>query len=223
MDWQALQVSIKLALLTSLSLMPIGLGIAYWLARKRFRGSYIVEALITLPLVLPPTVLGYFLLVMMDSQSLLGGLFSSVTGHTLAFSFAGLWLASIIYSLPFAVQPMLRSLEHIAPELREAAWCSGLSHWQTFWKIEMPLAWPGILTAWILSFSHTLGEFGVVLMIGGNIAGETRTLSIAIYDSVLAFEQEQARLMSLLLLIIAMLTITAVYAFNRYHSRIMVR
>jgi molybdate transport system permease protein len=150
-------------------------------------------------------------------------LFSSVTGHALAFSFAGLWLASIIYSLPFAVQPMLRSLENIAPELREAAWCSGLSHWQTFWKIEMPLAWPGILTAWILSFSHTLGEFGVVLMIGGNIAGETRTLSIAIYDSVLAFEQEQARLMSLLLLIIAMLTITAVYAFNRYHSRIMVR
>ncbi|MCX4187569.1 molybdate ABC transporter permease subunit [Methylophaga sp. OBS4] len=223
MDWQALQVSIKLALLTSISLMPIGLGIAYWLARKRFRGSYIVEALITLPLVLPPTVLGYFLLVMMDSQSLLGGLFSSVTGHALAFSFAGLWLASIIYSLPFAVQPMLRSLENIAPELREAAWCSGLSHWQTFWKIEMPLAWPGILTAWILSFSHTLGEFGVVLMIGGNIAGETRTLSIAIYDSVLAFEQEQARLMSLLLLIIAMLTITAVYAFNRYHSRIMVR
>jgi len=135
----------------------------------------------------------------------------------------GLWFASIIYSLPFAVQPMLRALESIEPALREAAWCSGLSHWKTFWKIEMPLAWPGILTAWILSFSHTLGEFGVVLMIGGNIAGETRTMSIAIYDSVLAFEQGQAQTMSVLLLVIAMLTITAVYAFNRYHSRVMVR
>ena len=221
MDWQALAVSVRLAFVTSLSLLPIGLAIAYLLARKRFSGSYVIEALITLPLVLPPTVLGYFLLVMMDSQSLFGGAFMSLTGQSLAFSFTGLWIASIIYSLPFAVQPMLRSLEQIAPELREAAWCSGLSHWKTFWRIEMPLAWPGILTAWILSFSHTLGEFGVVLMIGGNIAGETRTMSIAIYDSVLAFEQAEAFHMSLLLLLLAMATMTAVYAFNRYHSRLL--
>tara|TARA_R110002111_G_scaffold29001_4_gene61242 strand:- start:309 stop:980 length:672 start_codon:yes stop_codon:yes gene_type:complete len=215
MDWQALEVSIKLALLTCASLLPIGLGIAYLLAKSDFMGRGIIEAIITLPLVLPPTVLGYFLLVGMDNDSVMGGLFVSITGESLAFSFAGLWFASIIYSLPFAVQPMLRSMEQIAPEIREAAWCSGLSKWKTFFKIELPLAWPGIITAMVLSFSHTLGEFGVVLMIGGNIAGETRTLSIAIYDSVLAFDHQQAQNMSLILLAIALVTISIVYTFNR--------
>lgn len=222
-EWQALWVSLKLAAVTSLTLLPLGLGIAYLLVHSAFRGRHLVEALVTLPLVLPPTVLGYFLLVMMDSQGMLGGLFVGLTGQSLAFSFTGLWLASIIYSLPFAVLPMLRGLEQVAPELREAAWCSGLSHWKTFWRIEMPLAWPGVLTAWILSFSHTLGEFGVVLMIGGNIAGETRTLSIAIYDSVLAFEQQQAQTMSLLLLAVAMLTIAIVFFFNRKYARLLAR
>jgi len=220
MDWQALEVSIKLALLTCASLLPIGLGIAYLLAKSDFMGRGVVEAVITLPLVLPPTVLGYFLLVGMDNDSVLGGLFVSLTGESLAFSFAGLWFASIIYSLPFAVQPMLRSLEQIAPEIREAAWCSGLSKWKTFFKIELPLAWPGIVTAMVLSFSHTLGEFGVVLMIGGNIAGETRTLSIAIYDSVLAFDHQQAQNMSLILLAIALVTISIVYTFNRRNTAV---
>lgn len=215
MDWLALGISLKLALLTCLTLLPMGLILAYALARNQFWGRGFCEALITLPLVLPPTVLGYFLLVSMDQNSPLGSLFVSLTGHNLAFSFVGLWLASLIYSLPFAVQPMLRSLEQIAPELREMAWCSGLSKWQTFLKIELPLAWPGIITAMVLTFSHTLGEFGVVLMIGGNIAGETRTLSIAIYDSVLAFEHQQAQMMSLTLLAIALVTITLVYSFNR--------
>lgn len=215
MDWQAFQVSIMLAVLTCISLFPIGLALAYLLAKSNFMGREMIEAIITLPLVLPPTVLGYFLLVGMDDNSFLGSLFVSLTGKSLAFSFIGLWFASIIYSLPFAVQPMLRSLEQIAPELREMAWCSGLSKWKTFLKIELPLAWPGIITAMVLTFSHTLGEFGVVLMIGGNIAGETRTLSIAIYDSVLAFEHEQAQMMSLTLLAIALVTITLVYAFNR--------
>jgi len=218
MDWQALEVSIKLALLTCASLLPIGLGIAYLLAKSNFMGRGVVEAIITLPLVLPPTVLGYFLLVGMDNDSAMGSLFVSLTGESLAFSFAGLWFASIIYSLPFAVQPMLRSMENIAPEIREAAWCSGLSKWKTFFKIELPLAWPGIITAMVLSFSHTLGEFGVVLMIGGNIAGETRTLSIAIYDSVLAFEHQQAQTMSLILLAIALVTISIVYTFNRRNT-----
>lgn len=218
MDWQAFEVSIKLALLTSMSLLPIGLAIAYFLAKSKFSGRGIIEAIITLPLVLPPTVLGYFLLVGMDNNSFFGSLFITLTGHTLAFSFVGLWFASIIYSLPFAVQPMLRSLESIAPEIREAAWCSGLSKWKTFFKIELPLAWPGIITAMVLSFSHTLGEFGVVLMIGGNIAGETRTVSIAIYDSVLAFDHQQAQSMSLTLLVIAMITISVVYTFNHYRS-----
>ncbi|MCL4145194.1 UNVERIFIED_CONTAM: hypothetical protein GTU68_032272, partial [Idotea baltica] len=135
MDWQALEVSIKLALLTCASLLPIGLVIAYLLAKSNFIGRGIIEAIITLPLVLPPTVLGYFLLVGMDSDSVMGSFFISLTGENLAFSFVGLWFASIIYSLPFAVQPMLRSLEQIAPEIREAAWCSGLSKWKTFFKI----------------------------------------------------------------------------------------
>jgi molybdate transport system permease protein len=220
MDWQAFEVSIKLALLTSISLLPIGLGLAYLLANSRFLGREIVEATIMLPLVLPPTVLGYFLLVGLDSNSFFGGLFGALTGESLAFSFTGLWFASIIYSLPFAVQPMLRSLEAIQPEIREAAWCSGLSKWKTFFKIELPLTWPGIVTAMVLSFSHTLGEFGVVLMIGGNIAGETRTLSIAIYDSVLAFETAQAKSMSLILLAIALVSITVVFIFNRSRSRV---
>ena len=220
MDWQAFEVSIKLALLTSISLLPIGLVIAYFLAKSKFSGRGIIEGVITLPLVLPPTVLGYFLLVGMDNNSFFGGLFVTLTGHSLAFSFVGLWFASIIYSLPFAVQPMLRSLEQIAPEIREAAWCSGLSKWKTFFKIELPLAWPGIITAMVLSFAHTLGEFGVVLMIGGNIAGETRTLSIAIYDSVLAFDHQQAQAMSLTLLVIALVTISVVYTFNHYRSQI---
>jgi molybdate transport system permease protein len=219
MDWQAFEVSIKLALLTSLSLLPVGLAVAYFLAKSTFAGRGVIEAFITLPLVLPPTVLGYFLLVGMDNKSVLGHAFMSLTGETLAFSFVGLWFASIIYSLPFAVQPILRSLEQIAPELREAAWCSGLSKWKTFFKVELPLAWPGVITAMVLSFSHTLGEFGVVLMIGGNIAGETRTVSIAIYDSVLAFDHQQAQVMSLILLLIAFITISIVYTFNRRNSR----
>lgn len=215
MDWQAMQVSFELALVTSLTLLPLGLLIAYLLARGQFAGKSVAEALVVLPLVLPPTVLGYFLLQAMSRDSVTGNLFFQLTGESLAFSFNGLWLASLIYSLPFAVQPMLRALEQIPLQLREAAWCSGLSRWQTFRQIELPLAWPGIVTGLVLSFCHTLGEFGVVLMIGGNIAGETRTLSIAIYDSVLAFDSQQALNMSLVLLAIAVVTVTVVYQFNR--------
>lgn len=215
MDWQALQVSLLLAALTSAILLPLGLLLARGLAHRQFTGKYLIEALIILPLVLPPTVLGYFLLTAMDQNALMGQWFYQLTGSQLAFSFNGLLLASLIYSLPFAVQPMLRALEQIPYGMREAAWCSGLSRWQTFLKIELPLAWPGIVTGLVLSFCHTLGEFGVVLMIGGNIAGETRTLSIAIYDSVLAFDQQAAQQMSIVLLVIALVTVTLVYRFNR--------
>jgi molybdate transport system permease protein len=221
MDWLALVISFKLALVTSMGLLPLGLVMAYWLSKTRFKWRGLIEALITLPLVLPPTVLGYFLLVSMDQTSWLGSLFETITGSSLAFSFVGLWFASMIYSLPFAVQPMLRSFEQIPRELSEMAWCSGLSKWKTFWKVEFPLAWPGVVTAMILTFAHTLGEFGVVLMIGGNIAGETRTLSIAIYDSVLAFQHEQAQVMSLILLLIALITIVLVYGFNKRHRQLM--
>lgn len=220
MDWQALEVSLKLALATSLTLLPLGLLIAWSLSRREFIGKSLAEALVTLPLVLPPTVLGYFLLQGMSRDSLTGNMFFQLTGESLAFSFTGLWLASLIYSLPFAVQPMLRALEQIPLQMREAAWCSGLSRWQTFRRIELPLAWPGIVTGLMLSFCHTLGEFGVVLMIGGNIAGETRTMSIAIYDSVLAFDSQQALNMSLVLLAVAVVTVTIVYQFNRRPIRV---
>ncbi|MCB1718057.1 MAG: molybdate ABC transporter permease subunit, partial [Candidatus Competibacteraceae bacterium] len=215
MDWQALTLSLRLAGLTALILLLLGLPLARALAWRRFPGKSLLEALITLPLVLPPTVLGYYLLVAFGRDTWLGQQFQAWTGSTLAFSFSGLLLASLLYSLPFAVQPMLRAFETIPLDLREAAWCSGLSRWQTFRRIELPLARNGILTALVLSFAHTLGEFGVVLMVGGNIPGATRTLSIAIYDRVQAFDDQAASLMSLVLLVVSFCTISLVYTLNR--------
>ncbi len=216
MDWQALTLSLRLAAWTTLILFGVGLAVARALAWRRFRGRGLVEAVVALPLVLPPTVLGYYLLVAFGRQSWAGRAFEALTGTTLAFSFSGLLVASVLYSLPFAVQPMLRAFEGVPALLREAAWCSGLSRWQTFCRVEFPLAWPGILTALVLSFAHTLGEFGVVLMVGGNIPGSTRTISIAIYDRVQAFDTESAGTMSLVLLVISFLTIGLVYGLQRH-------
>lgn len=215
MDWIAFALSVQLSLATTFILLFVGIAVAHRLAWSRFTGRSLVEAVVALPLVLPPTVLGYYLLVAFGASSPLGQLFVALTGDTLAFSFSGLLLASIIYSLPFAVQPMLRAFESIPIQLREAAWCSGLSRWRTFWQVELPLAWPGILTAMVLSFAHTMGEFGVVLMVGGNIPGETKTISIAIYDKVESLQNEAASTMSLVLLIFALVTISFVYAVNR--------
>ena len=215
MDWVAFTLSLRLSLATSLILLVVGIAIAHALAWRTFPGRSLVEALVALPLVLPPTVLGYYLLVALGANSPMGQLFNAVTGETLAFSFSGLLIASIFYSLPFAVQPMLRAFEGIPHEIRHAAWCSGLSGWRTFWRIELPLAWPGIVTATVLTFAHTMGEFGVVLMVGGNIPGETKTISIAIYDKVEALENAAAGTMSLVLLVFALVTISLVYAFNR--------
>jgi molybdate transport system permease protein len=214
-DWQALQLSLTLATATSILLLIVGVLLARTLAWQQFKGRVLVEALVTLPLVLPPTVLGFYLLVLFSPDGWLGQLFVSITGNTLAFSFSGLLLASMIYSLPFAVQPMLRAFEGIPPHLREAAWCCGLNRWQTFWRIELPLAWPGVVSAMALVFAHTLGEFGVVLMVGGNIPGETRTIAIAIYDRVQALDDAAANTMSLTLLGLALATIALVYALNR--------
>jgi len=196
-------------------LLVLGLGTARMLAWTRFRGKFLLEAIVALPLVLPPTVLGYYLLVFLGRQSPIGIAIESITGHTLVFSFSGLVLASVIYSFPFAVQPMLRAFESIPYSLREAAWCSGLSTWSTFWRIELPLARSGVLSALALSFAHTMGEFGVVLMVGGNIAGETRTISIAIFDKVQAFDDASAGIMSLVLLLFAFFTVSIVYMLNR--------
>jgi molybdate transport system permease protein len=220
MDWQAFSLSLKLAGWTTLILLVTGLLIARALAWRRFPGKSVVEAVVALPLVLPPTVLGYYLLAAFGRDTGLGRLFEALTDTTLAFSFAGLLLASVIYSLPFSVQPMLRAFENVPPVLREAAWCSGLSPWRTFLRVELPLALPGVLTAAVLTFAHTLGEFGVVLMVGGNIPGVSRTISIAIYDRVQAFDDEAAGVMSLTLLAFSLITISLVYAVNHGRARL---
>jgi molybdate transport system permease protein len=212
MDWGALALSLRLAGWTALVLLPIGIVVARQLAWRRFAGRAWVEALIALPLVLPPTVLGYYLLTLFGGTAPLGMAYQQAFGRTLAFSFEGLLLASLVFNLPFALQPMQRAFESIAEDIREAAWCSGLSHWRTFWRIELPLAWPGVISAMVLTAAHTLGEFGVVLMMGGNIPGETRTISIAIYDRVQAFDEHAAAVMSALLLAFSLTAIAVIYA-----------
>ena len=211
MDWQALNVSLLLAALTALILTPIGILVARKLAWSQFPGRNFAQALIALPLILPPTVLGFYLMISLGELSFVGRLYEGIAGESLVFSFEGILLASVIFNIPFAVQPVQRSFEAIPHNIREAAWCSGLSGWQTFWKIELPLAWPGIVSAAILTIAHTLGEFGVVLMVGGNLAGETRTVAIAIYDRVQAFDNAGAATMSAALLMISLLSITLIY------------
>ena len=211
MDGAASVLSLKLALATLLVLMPLALVGARALARWSSPARPWVEGLLALPLVLPPTVIGYYLLVAMGGHSPLGQWFEALTGHTLAFSFTGLVVASAIFNIPFAVQPMQRAFEAIEPEVLEAAKCCGLSGWQSFVRIELPLAWPGILSATVMTFAHTLGEFGVVLMVGGNIPGETQTIAIAIYDRVQSFDHGAAGAMSLALLLISLATIAVSY------------
>lgn len=209
MDTAALRVSLSLAIVTVVVLLPLGIWAGHALAVRRFRGKAFVEALVAIPLILPPTVLGFYLLVTFSPRSPLGAAFEAVAGQTLAFSFAGLVVASVIANIPFVVQPIQRAFESVPDEIREAAACCGLTPWQRFFRIEVPLAWPGILTAAILAFAHTLGEFGVVLMVGGSIPGETRTLSIAIYDRMQAFDDRAAGVMAATLLAIAVATLTA--------------
>ncbi len=219
MDWQALLLSLKLAGWTVVILIPLGISLGRWLAWRRFRGKVIVEALLALPLVLPPTVLGYYLLVAMGGASPLGELYEQLTGGQLAFSFGGLLVASVLFNLPFAIQPMQRGFEAIPAEVRDAAACCGLTRWRALWRIELPLAWPGLLSAIVLTFAHTLGEFGVVLMVGGSIPGETKTVAIAIYDRVQAFDTAAAGSMSLTLLLISLAAISASYVTTARRGR----
>lgn len=212
MDWTALKVSLGLAAWASALLLPVGLLVGRWLASTRMRGRGFLEAAIALPLVLPPTVLGFYLLMLFSDGSLIGWLWQRLTSGSLNFSFAGIVLASVIFNLPFAVQPIQRAFESVPPYVREAAWCSGLSHWRTFWRIELPLVWPGVVSAMILTFVHTIGEFGVILMVGGAIEGETRTIAIAIYDRMQAFDESAAGIMSLTLLITSFIAIGLVYS-----------
>ena len=209
MDWQALKLSLQLAAMTLLLLLPLGVWLAHWLAKTEFMGKAWIEALVVLPLVLPPTVLGYYLLIATGTQSALGQFLEHHFDVRLSFSFWGLVLASLVFNIPFMVQPVQRAFESIPKSLNEAAAVSGLQTWQTFLRVELPLAWPGILSAAVLTFVHTLGEFGVVLMMGGNIPGETKTIAIAIYDRIQSFDMAGANQMSLFLMLLSLIAVAA--------------
>jgi len=219
MDWSALSLSLQLAVMTVLLLLPLAVLLARPLAWASFPGKGLIDALVTLPLLLPPTVLGFYLLGVFAPQGALGTTWLALTGRSLVFSFDGLLLASLLVNIPFAVQPVQRAFEAIPREAREAAWCCGLSAWQTLWRVELPLAWPGLASAMVLTFVHTLGEFGVVLMVGGNLDGATRTLSIAIYDRVQAFDDSGAARMSLLLVVIAFVAVGSLHFLTRKVGR----
>jgi len=212
MEWPALLLSLELAAVTLLILLPIGLWGGRWLAYHSFPGRAVVEGLLFLPLVLPPTVLGYYLLVMLGTAAPLGRWLEETLGVTLVFHFSGLVIASILVNLPLMVPVLQRSFEAIDPELRLAAEVIGLPAWRIFWQVELPLVWRTLVSASVITFIHTLGEFGVVLMVGGNIPGETRTLSIAIYDRVQAFDLASADTMAFLLLALSLGAVTLSFA-----------
>jgi molybdate transport system permease protein len=219
MDWTALTLSFKLAACTMLVLLPAGIALGRVLAWKPFAWKPLAEGVLALPLVLPPTVLGYYLLVSLGAASPVGQWFQAAFGRTLVFSFEGLLVASVVFNLPFAIQPMQRAFEAIPQDVRDAAACCGLTRWQALARIELPLAWPGILSGMVMTFAHTLGEFGVVLMVGGNIPGETRTVAIAIYDSVQAFDSSAAGVMSAVLLGLSLVAMAVVYATGSRKAR----
>jgi len=215
LNWIAIWVTCKLAGLTALALLFVGLPIAYWLSFSRWRWKFLVESVVALPLVLPPTVLGFYILIAIGPHSPFGRLYSELVGHPLPFTFEGLLLASILYSLPFAVQPFAAAFDQVDRRVIEASWTLGVSKFQTFFKLIVPLSTAGLVTGAVLSFAHTMGEFGVVLMIGGNIEGSTRTVSIDIYDEVQALNYAGAAKTALFLLVVSYAVLLVVYAVNR--------
>ncbi len=210
-DWQAVWLTVRLAAATTIVLLAVGVPIAWWLARSRAPWRPFVEAVIALPLVLPPTVLGFYLLLAMGPEGPLGVLWAGATGGRLVFSFEGLLLASVVYSLPFAVQPFSLAFAAVDRSLLETSWTLGRSGLATFLRVVVPLSAGGILTGMVLSFAHTLGEFGVVLMVGGSIPGETRTVSIAIYDRVQALDFDGAAATALPLLLASFVVLAVTY------------
>src|SRR5580692_4403505 len=214
-DWQTFWLTLQLAATVSALLLLFGLPIAYWIAFSRWRWKFLVEAVVALPIVLPPTVLGFYVLVALGPRSPLGRWWTGLTGHTLAFTFTGLVIGSILYSLPFAVQPFAASFSAVDGKLLAASATLGASPLRTFFRVVVPLSVPGLVTGVVLAFAHTMGEFGVVLMIGGNIPGVTRTVSIDIYDQVQASNYAAANGMALLLLVFCFAVLTLVYGMNR--------
>jgi molybdate transport system permease protein len=215
MDWQALLLSLKLGLLTVGLLLPPALLVGRWLAVTRWRGKPIIEALVVLPLVLPPTVVGFYLLAAMGPNSPVGQAWAALFGEGLVFSFRGLVVASVIVNIPFIVQPVQRAFERVGADLRAAAATCGLGPWEAFRQVELPLALPGVLTGVILAFAHTLGEFGVVLMVGGAIPGETQTLALSIYDRVQALDTASASAMAGLLLLVSLTAVGLTFLLTR--------
>ena len=215
MDWSAAILTLKLAALSTGILLLLGLPLAYWLATTKWRFSFIVEALVTLPIVLPPTVLGFYLLVAMSQTNPAGRLFQSLAGFSLPFTFAGILVGATIFNMPFAIRPFVSAFASVDRKLIEESWCLGVSKAGTLLKVVVPMAWPGILTGLILSFAHTIGEFGVVLMLGGNIPGVTRTISIAIYDQAQAMDYAAANRMALVLMGVSFAALCATYALQR--------
>jgi molybdate transport system permease protein len=214
-DWQAIALSVRLATVVVAILLVIGVPVAWWLTFRRRPWTFLVEAVVALPLVLPPTVLGFYVLVAMGPRSPLGRAWEAMTGHGLAFTFEGLVLASLLYSLPFVVQPIAAAFAQLDPTLLEASATLGASPWRTFSRVTVPLSLDGILSGAVLGFAHTLGEFGVVLMVGGNLPGVTRTVSISIYDQVQSFQHAAANATALLLLGVSFASLAVVYALLR--------
>src|SRR5579872_2907779 len=214
-DWQTFRLTLQLAVTVSAVLVVLGLPIAYWIAFSRWLWKFLVEAVVALPIVLPPTVLGFYVLVALGPRSPLGRWWISLTGHTLAFTFTGIVIGSIVYSLPFAVQPFAASFAAVDRKLIAASATLGASPVRTFLRVTAPLSVPGLISGIVLSFAHTMGEFGVVLMVGGNIPGVTRTVSIDIYDRVQASDYAGANQTALVLLLICFVLVAIVYGLNR--------
>jgi len=215
MDWDALRVSLWLGAGTIALLLPWGIWFGRLLAVREFRGKLLVEALVTVPLVLPPTVLGFYVLVAIGPMSPVGRAYARVAGQGLPFTFEGLLIASVLYSLPFAVQPFAVEFASVDRRLLEASWSLGVSPLETFRRVVIPLSIRGLVTGIVLSFAHTLGEFGVVLMVGGNLPGVTRTVSISIYDAVQSLDYAAASRTSLLLLIVSFIILASTYSLQR--------
>ncbi len=212
MDWTALWLTFKLAGGTTSILVLFGVPLAYWLATTRSKAGPLIETVVALPMVLPPTVAGFYFLLATGPESWIGGGYRSLTGHLLPFSFQGILVASVLFNLPFAVRPFTTAIASVDQKTVEASWCLGVSKLQTFFRIVLPLSWSGIVTGVVLSFTHTIGEFGVVLMVGGNIPGVTRTLSIAIYDDVQALNYESASSTALVLVALSFAALAATYS-----------